>query len=260
MKYIVYFVIAFGATTVGSMTGMGGGVVIKPLLDVLHDFDVETIGGLSAITVFSMAVVSIGKQMLAKTKIPFAQGIPLAVGSVLGGLWGQNMLELVVRVFRVQEQILVIQNVLLGILIFFVWLYMRKKDRIQGRHLSGIPVSIFTGCFLGLSSSFLGIGGGPVNVALLTYLYSMSTKTAAVCSLITILSSQAAKLLTMAAASGFGRLDLSMAPVMVIGAVAGGYTGTVCSRKLSEKEVEKAFHMVQLGVLGTAIFNVIRNL
>lgn len=135
MKYIVYFVIAFGATTVGSMTGMGGGVVIKPLLDVLHDFDVETIGGLSAITVFSMAVVSIGKQMLAKTKIPFAQGIPLAVGSVLGGLWGQNMLELVVRVFRVQEQILVIQNVLLGILIFFVWLYMRKKDRIQGRQI-----------------------------------------------------------------------------------------------------------------------------
>lgn len=97
-------------------------------------------------------------------------------------------------------------------------------------------------------------------MALLTYLYSMSTKTAAVCSLITILSAQAAKLLTMAAASGFGRLDLSMAPVMVIGAVAGGYTGTVCSRKLSEKGVEKAFHIVQLGVLGTAVFNVIRNL
>ncbi|MEG2119590.1 MAG: sulfite exporter TauE/SafE family protein, partial [Pseudoflavonifractor sp.] len=68
LKLLLYFLIAIGATTAGSMTGMGGGVIIKPLLDLLHGFDVETIGVLSAITVFAMSVVSIGKQMLAKTK------------------------------------------------------------------------------------------------------------------------------------------------------------------------------------------------
>lgn len=31
MQYILYFLIAIGATTVGSLTGMGGGVIIKPL-------------------------------------------------------------------------------------------------------------------------------------------------------------------------------------------------------------------------------------
>ena len=36
MQYILYFLIAIGATTVGSLTGMGGGVIIKPLMDVMH--------------------------------------------------------------------------------------------------------------------------------------------------------------------------------------------------------------------------------
>ena len=80
MQYVIYFLIAIGATTVGSLTGMGGGVIIKPLMDVLHDFDVQTIGVISSLTVFSMSVVSIGKQMLAKTRIPFGTAIPLALG------------------------------------------------------------------------------------------------------------------------------------------------------------------------------------
>ena len=63
MQYILYFLIAIGATTVGSMTGMGGGVIIKPLMDVIQGVDVETIGVLSSITVFCMSVVSIGKHI-----------------------------------------------------------------------------------------------------------------------------------------------------------------------------------------------------
>lgn len=93
---MLYFLIAIGATTVGSLTGMGGGVIIKPLMDVLHGFDVQTIGVLSSLTVFSMSVVSIGKQMLARTKIPFGTAIPLALGSVMGGLAGEKLLQVIV--------------------------------------------------------------------------------------------------------------------------------------------------------------------
>lgn len=54
----VYFLIALLATTAGAMTGMGGGVIIKPLLDLLGDYDAATIGVLSALTVFVMSLVS----------------------------------------------------------------------------------------------------------------------------------------------------------------------------------------------------------
>ncbi|MBQ8765208.1 MAG: sulfite exporter TauE/SafE family protein, partial [Clostridia bacterium] len=61
MQQIIYFLLALFATTIGSLTGMGGGVIIKPLMDVLGDFDVQTIGVISSITVFSMAIVSVIK-------------------------------------------------------------------------------------------------------------------------------------------------------------------------------------------------------
>mgnify|MGYP002564376294 CR=1 FL=1 len=131
MQYILYFLIAIGATTVGSLTGMGGGVIIKPLMDVMHHFDVETIGVLSSITVFSMSAVSIGKQMLAKTQIPFQIAIPLSLGSVAGGYIGQWMLSAIVSGVSAQGLVTVVQNVLLAVLILCVY----PRDRIL-RHLT----------------------------------------------------------------------------------------------------------------------------
>ncbi len=260
LQLLLYFLIAIGATTAGSMTGMGGGVIIKPLLDVLNSFDVQTIGVLSAITVFSMSVVSIGKQMLAKTKIPFATAIPLAMGSVLGGFVGQWMLSAIVTAFQMDRLVTVVQNILLSLLILAVYLYMRNKSRIKSLQLTGISVSLLVGVFLGICSSFLGIGGGPINVALIIYLFSMDTKTATVCSLITILFAQISKLGTVAMTTGFAIFDLSMLPVMVVGAIAGGFVGASLNKKCKEATVEKAFNAVQLLVLGISIFNIVRNL
>ena len=253
MQYVLYFLIAIGATTVGSLTGMGGGVIIKPLMDVLHGFDVQTIGVLSSLTVFSMSVVSIGKQMLARTKIPFGTAIPLALGSVAGGLAGEKLLQ-------ANSAVTVVQNVVLSLLILAVFLYMKNKSRIPSRELRGVVVSLLVGVFLGICSSFLGIGGGPINVALIIYLFSFDTKTATVCSLVTILFAQISKLTTVALTTGFGVFDLSIAPVMIVGAIAGGFIGASLNKKCSEAAVEKAFNAVQLLVLAISIFNIVRNL
>ena len=141
MQYILYFLIAIGATTVGSLTGMGGGVIIKPLMDVMHHFDVETIGVLSSITVFSMSAVSIGKQMLAKVQIPFQIAIPLSLGSVVGGYIGQWMLSAIVSGVQAQGLVTVVQNGLLAVLILCVYLYMKHKANIRGLQLSGVLFS-----------------------------------------------------------------------------------------------------------------------
>lgn len=260
MRYIIYFIIAICATTLGSLTGVGGGVIIKPLLDVFNDFNVETISVISSLTVLSMSIISITKHIYAKTQIPFNLVIPLSFGSTIGGYIGQNLLKFVIKIFESQNVILVIQNLCLTILIFGAFIYMHNKDNISGKHLKSTTVSLFVGIFLGSCSSFLGIGGGPINVALLIYLYSMSTKTATVCSLIIILFSQVSKLVTIAIITGFSIYDLSIAPIMISGAVIGGYIGVELNKRFSEKKVCKSFQIVQLAVLGITIFNVIRNL
>lgn len=259
MQYLLYFLIAIGATTVGSLTGMGGGVIIKPLMDLLHDFDVQTIGVLSSITVFSMSVVSIGKQMLARTKIPFGTAIPLALGSVAGGLAGDQLLRVIVDALQANAMVTVVQNVVLSILILAVFLYMKNKSRIPSRQLRGVVVSLLVGAFLGICSSFLGIGGGPINVALIIYLFSFDTKTATICSLVTILFAQISKLVSVAVGTGFAVYDLSIAPVMVVGAIAGGFIGASLNKRCSEAAVEKSFNAVQLLVLAISIFNIVRN-
>ncbi len=259
MLYVLYFLIAIGATTVGSLTGMGGGVIIKPLMDLLGGFDVETIGVLSSVTVFAMSVVSVGKQMAQKTKIDFAMAIPLALGSVGGGLLGQWLLQLIVG-SAPKNLVTVVQNGVLAVLILAVFLYMRNKSHIRSLSLHGLVPSVLVGVFLGVCSSFLGIGGGPINVALIIYLFGYDTKSATVCSIVTILFSQISKLSSVALTTGFAVYDLSILPVMVVGAIAGGFIGASLNKKLQEQTVDKAFNAVQLLVLALSIVNIARNL
>lgn len=259
MLYILYFLIAIGSTTVGSLTGMGGGVIIKPVCDVLGTYDVSVIGVLSSITVFSMSVVSIGRQMLARTKIPFQTAIPLAIGSLVGGQCGQIMLRSLTSGLE-NRLVTVIQNIALAFLILAVFLYMKNKSKIPTHHWDKILPALFAGVFLGICSSFLGIGGGPINVALIIYLFSFDTKTATISSLITILFAQISKLVSIAVDPGFAAFDLSMAPVMVTGAIAGGLIGASLNKKLSVEAVERAFNGVQMLVLAITLFNIIKNL
>lgn len=260
MQFVIYFLLALFATTVGSLTGMGGGVIIKPLMDVLGDYDVQTIGIVSSITVFSMAIVSVLKQIKARTEIPFRTAVPLGIGSVAGGFLGEKLLAFIVNFLNANAIVTVVQNCVLAVLILCVFLYMKNKQKIKGKKLNGIFVSLTVGIFLGICSSFLGIGGGPINVALIIFLFSFNTKTATVCSLITILFAQISKLTTVALTSGFSGFDLSISPLMIAGAVLGGFIGAGLNKKCSEKAVEKAFNYVQLVVLGITIFNIIKNL
>lgn len=59
MIELIYFIIGLIATLIGSLAGLGGGIIIKPMLDLLGHFDVATITILSAATVFAMSIVSL---------------------------------------------------------------------------------------------------------------------------------------------------------------------------------------------------------
>jgi uncharacterized membrane protein YfcA len=238
---------------------MGGGIIIKPVMDMLGSYDVESIGMLSTLTILSMSAVSIGRQMLAKAKIPLGTAIPLAFGSVIGGITGQSLLEIILALARKRGNVLVLQNVVLILLIIAVIFYMQSNCKKKGQVIRGILVTLLTGWFLGAIASFLSIGGGTINVALIIYLFSFDTKTATICSLIAILFSQLSKLATVAMTIDFADFNLEMAPIMVVGAIVGGLFGAELNKRLNEKTIIIIFNCVQILVLGIAILNIVRN-
>ena len=84
---LVFFLVALGASAVGAVCGIGGGVIIKPVLDLLHLETVSAISFLSGCTVLSMSCYSVGKSLLAGEKrVSLNVGTPLAVGAAAGGL------------------------------------------------------------------------------------------------------------------------------------------------------------------------------
>lgn len=260
IRFFIYFMIVLAATTAGAMTGMGGGVIIKPALDVLKDYDVTTIGVLSSISVFTMAMVSVIKQIQQKAKIQYDIAIPLALGSIAGGIAGERILAGIVSRLHANELVLVVQNILLALLIIGVFFYMLNKSKIRSLGVTNPILVLAVGLFLGLISSFLGIGGGPINVALLIYVFSFDTKTAAVCSIITILFAQISKLSSLLIGGKMAALDLSMLLPMVSAAVLGGLMGSKLNKRLPEKTVVIAFNGVQIMVFCICIYNIIVNL
>ena len=257
--YLIYFLIVIAATTVGAITGMGGGIIIKPILDVMKGYDVATIGILSSISVFAMAIVSVLKQIQQKVKINYNIAIPLALGSVAGGIIGQKMLSAVITWLNANNKVTIVQNIMLAILIISVYFYMLNKSKIPTLGITNIFLVVIAGLFLGIISSFLGIGGGPINIALLIFVFSFDIKTATLCSIITILFAQTSKLLSVVLNAGFASYDLSMLPPMLIGAVSGGFIGSWLNKKLTEKTIEICFNGVQGFVFIICIFNIIVN-
>lgn len=257
--YIIYFLIAICATIVGSMTGMGGGVIIKPLFDILGTFDAQTIGVLSSITVLSMSLVSATRNIIHKTPIDYKVAAIIAIGSIIGGSVGQSMLEIATSSLA-NNVVVIVQNVQLGLMLIAIIIYMRNKNKIKTYEIKNNFVVFLVGLSLGIISSFLGIGGGPINVVVFIFLFSYPTKKAAISSLITILFAQISKLASVMIGGGFAAYDLSALPLMVIGAIAGGFIGAKIAENLGEEAIDVYFNMVQVFVLVICVINIVRNL
>lgn len=260
IQSIIYSAISLLATTLGAMTGMGGGVIIKPVMDFLGDFDVASINILSSITVFAMAIVSTASQVRSEPNFSIKSASLLGVGAVLGGVAGNEALFLLIRLLHSEALVTMIQNIIMVVIILFAFFYMKNKHRIRGFSFEGFIYALLIGLLLGGISTFLGIGGGPINVALLMFIVGNDTKTAMTNSLVIILFSQAARLVTVAVTTGFGSFDLTILPYMLVAAVAGGFLGSFFHNKMSESAAGLSFNILQVVVLLICVYNIIVSL
>ena len=98
--YVICFLIAFLACIIGKICGMGGGVIIKPVLDATGLMEVATINFLSGCTVIGMTCWSVGKSLAKReSDIDLSVSTPLAIGAAIGGLLGKQLFSVVAGLF-----------------------------------------------------------------------------------------------------------------------------------------------------------------
>lgn len=255
--YLIFLGVSFGASVVGAICGIGGGVLIKPILDAFGVLSVASISFLSGCTVLSMSCYSVLKARLSKESlVDLKTGTPLAIGAAIGGVTGKMMFQYLSDMFTNKDQVGAIQAVCLLIITLGTMIYTLKKDQIKTLHVQNPLVCIAIGLVLGICSSFLGIGGGPINLVVLFYFFSMDTKTAAQNSLYIILFSQITSLVNTLITHTVPEFEVGLLILMVGGGILGGAAGRIVNKRMDVNMVNKLFIGLMAVIMLICAYNI----
>lgn len=257
MVNLLFFVICFGASIIGAICGIGGGVIIKPLLDTFGILNVDTISFLSGCTVLSMTTYSVWKsKSTGESNLDTTIALPMAMGAAVGGLLGKWMYNMIQAMSADPDRIGAVQAACLIVVTVGTLLYTIFKEKIKTYHLENRLGCIFIGIFLGIMSSFLGIGGGPINLVVLFFFFSMKMKAAAETSLYMIFFSQLASLCSTLVSNSVPEFSTLMLILMVIGGITGGMCGRSLNNRIDENVVNKLFIGLMVVMIVINIYNV----
>ncbi len=257
MITFLYSIIIFIACTVGATVGIGGGVIIKPLLDTFGYHSVEVVGFISTCAVFAMSISSSVKYIKAKTEINPKIVLMISLGSVAGGIIGNEIFDIAVANID-SNLVKSIQAAIIAAFIIFVLIYVNSKNAKSFKIKN--PAAIITaGLFMGILSAFLGIGGGPINTTFLILLFSFTLKESAVYSVASIFFSQLSQLITIFINNQFGPYT-EYYPIIIAAmaiSVIGGIIGSKLNRKFSNKTITVIYSVVLSAVAVINVYNVI---
>ena len=257
MIYIIVFLICFGASVVGAICGIGGGVIIKPVLDALGMMDVAAISFLSGCTVLTMTTYSVARSKLSgQSRIDGKVGLPLAIGAAVGGLLGKELFSWVRNLSDDPDRVGMVQAACLLVVTIGTLLYTIFKEKIRTYHLANRLGCGLIGLVLGLMSAFLGIGGGPINLVVLFFFFSMTTKAAAENSLYIIFFSQLASLISSIVTSSVPAFAIGVLVLMAAGGILGGICGRTVNKKISELTVDRLFIGLMVVMIVINIYNI----
>lgn len=255
---ILSFIISILSSTIGSITGIGGGVIIKPVLDMTGLLSVSVISFLSGCTVLTMSTVSLIRGRKTDIKLDFKISTFLAIGSALGGVLGKNIFEKTKVILGNDNLVGAVQALLLIIMTVGVFIYVIKKEDVKSYRITNFALCFIIGLTLGLLSSFLGIGGGPINLAVLYLLFSMDVKTAAKNSLYIIFFSQLTSLISSFVTNSIPNFNITTLVLMCVGGVSGALIGSYITSKLNSKGVQKAFLILMIIIIMINIYNLVK--
>jgi len=219
--------LGFVAGVIGSIVGLGGGIVIVPVLTILGI--PHTLASSSSLfAAFSNSVASTAsyaKQKRIDYKNGFRLGLFSIPGTILGAvLSGQTTSD----VFKILFGIVLVASC------YYLYVKRNLDSKQTGLSAKMLAVSSVISFFAGILSSFFGIGGGIVFVPLMIIGLSIAVKNATATSQLILLFSSASGMITHAL---LGHADFEYAVLLSTGAFAGGLVGARLSLEIKESKI-----------------------
>lgn len=248
------------SSIIGSICGIGGGVILKPVLDAIGIMSIKTVSFLSGCTVLSMSIVSLSKNIKNNNDFTFNKlfATILALGSVIGGIIGKLLFQNILKIFPDSNKIGAIQAGILLIITLGTLIYIINKFKIHTHNIKNKLIVFTIGLILGIISSFLGIGGGPINLIVLFYFFSMSTGVASIYSTYIIMFSQISNLTFTIITWNIPYFDINILLLMIFCGILGGFIGTVLNQKIDNKNIDKLVICAMLLIVCINIYNIFR--
>lgn len=258
MQLVIIVFVSLIASIIGAIAGIGGGVIIKPVLDSLGIMEVAAISFLSGCTVLSMSAYNAARSLFSgdrglKKEIAF----PLGIGAAIGGVTGKYLFSFVSSLFENTARVGAVQSACLTLVTLLTFVYTIKPSILPSLNIKNFFLSVISGLVLGVLSAFLGIGGGPINLMALSILYSMNMKDAAQNSLMVIFLSQLASLISTLATRSLPDFSILLLILMSLSGILGGILGRIFNKMLSSAQVRTIFLSAMFVIILLSIRNFI---
>jgi uncharacterized membrane protein YfcA len=264
---LLIFFVALAVGALGSMLGIGGGVLLIPILTGLFGVPIKTAIGASIVSVIATSsaagAVYVGRG-LAHTRLSMVMEIATTLGALAGGL----------------TAVLISPHLLAGIfaavLVYVVW----SMRRVSGREALIEPTGLLDTNYMdpfsgetitygvrklpqGMGASFLagnvsgllGIGGGIIKVPIMNVVMGVPLRAAIATSnfMIGITAATSAVIYYQ-----HGYLDPSVAIPTALGVLAGAQVGTRIGGRLRSQRLKQIFQWLLLVFAAQMLYKAVR--
>jgi uncharacterized membrane protein YfcA len=243
---LLLVIFGFFIGILASMTGVGGGVFIVPILTFFYDFRVNSATGTSLTAIIFTAIASTINYARQK-RIYYKTGLLLAVTAAPGAYLGGWIAKIT------QEQLL---GLIFGVFLILVATRMivslaRRKEADKTLPVktdaelvrSGkiIIIGVALGFFGGFASGLLGIGGGTLIVPIMAFALGMPIHLATATSMFTMIFTATSGVAEYYQA---GLVNFPIALLFAAGTVVGAQVGAYTSNKISNRNLTVIFSIM----------------
>lgn len=229
MLFGLLVVLGFAGGFLSGLVGVGGAIIIIPLLLYvppllgLDDLGIQAVAGISIVQVFAASVVGlIGHRGSIDRSLLYALGPPMVIASFAGALASGVVWPIVLSI-----AFALMASVAAAMMLVFRKRTVPEVDGAVAFHQMGTVVA---GTGVGFAAGLVGAGGAFFLIPIMLYGLRIPVRVTVGTSLAVVAASATAALIGKFAT---GQIDWVLAMALVTGAIPGARSGALASRRTS---------------------------